>query len=610
MSSFITSDSKKIVYVLKSSRIDPYDIERLIGISPVNVILELDDSYFSEVVIKALLERVNTYSSYSSRSNSEIIPRLLKLSNLDADTLKKIIKLDVRNEYKEEISNNSAYDTSVKAFYIINKSDISDEELDEFFGLNISEKEVIELIESHPTENIYKRAINYPDATNELYLFLIDNICANNRKIRNYLDLINLLLSKDLDERCLCEILEKITDMKIIESTARHPNAGLEVSKKLNFIVDKFNESDQSTLMALSAEVKSKVMHEMYDIEEEEDVTEMLRRNVEDGMSTMLWGASGVGKSSRVFEIDPTATLLILKNGMLPEEVIGGKEPNGEPGKIYPPHWYVVLCKKCKDEPERKHILFIDEFTNVNDTIKNLVWEVVGNRLVNGHEEWPLPENCSIVVAGNRPEESSAVRIDSSGGVMPAPLHNRIDSMIEIKFDVDEWQKWALETDPNTGNLRIHPIVYSFCMAHCEECMFTNFNPEDVTQPFLTPRKWETLSRALYSAEKRGKNHHISNQRIISILGNNNISHAFISHYERLPIDMNKIVMGLYREEDFASLEDKMYALGVVIAEYDGDPVAIESFILECLGDEYLAIYNTMKGVRKATLEVASRGGK
>lgn len=431
-----------------------------------------------------------------------------------------------------------------------------------------------------------------------------------NRKIRNYLDLINLLLSKDLDERCLCEILEKITDMKIIESTARHPNAGLEVSKKLNFIVDKFNESDQSTLMALSAEVKSKVMHEMYDIEEEEDVTEMLRRNVEDGMSTMLWGASGVGKSSRVFEIDPTATLLILKNGMLPEEVIGGKEPNGEPGKIYPPHWYVVLCKKCKDEPERKHILFIDEFTNVNDTIKNLVWEVVGNRLVNGHEEWPLPENCSIVVAGNRPEESSAVRIDSSGGVMPAPLHNRIDSMIEIKFDVDEWQKWALETDPNTGNLRIHPIVYSFCMAHCEECMFTNFNPEDVTQPFLTPRKWETLSRALYSAEKRGKNHHISNQRIISILGNNNISHAFISHYERLPIDMNKIVMGLYREEDFASLEDKMYALGVVIAEYDGDPVAIESFILECLGDEYLAIYNTMKGVRKATLEVASRGGK
>ena len=181
--------------------------------------------------------------------------------------------------------------------------------------------------------------------------------------------------------------------------------------------------------------------------------------------------------------------------------------------------------------------------------------------------------------------------------------------MIEIQFDVDEWQKWALETDPKTGNLRIHPIVYSFCISHADKVMFSNFNPEKVTEPFLSPRKWETLSRAIYSAEKRGPFNHISDARIASIIGNNEISAAFISHYERLPIDMNKIIMGKYKESDFPSIDDKLYALGMIIANYNGDEIAIESFILDCLGDEYLSIYHNMKDSRNSVLASMNREG-
>ena len=73
--------------------------------------------------------------------------------------------------------------------------------------------------------------------------------------------------------------------------------------------------------------------------------------------------------------------------------------------------------------------------------------------------------------------------------------------------------------------------------------------------------------------------------------------------------------MGEYTEEDFPSLEDKMYALGIIIAQYNGDQETIESFILECLGDEFLSVYNNMRNERKAVLEatdtnVSMNGGK
>ena len=67
---------------------------------------------------------------------------------------------------------------------------------------------------------------------------------------------------------------------------------------------------------------------------------------------------------------------------------------------------------------------------------------------------------------------------------------------------------------------------------------------------------------------------------------------------------MSRIEKGTYRESDFKNIDDKLYALGMIIATYEGDEVTIENFILKCLGDEYLSIYNTMKSLRKAVLEI------
>lgn len=558
----------------------------------------------------------SSYSSYDySRSDnaSGLYKSIITNPACTEKVLVEVLSCTSSRSVLDEVVKSPLAGKDVKIGIIMKNSSLSEEDIEAFFAIpGLTVDDVIKMIKAKPScYEVIDKALDLPFANSELYKTVVSVIYGDRKVQKGNRDLLKKILDKDVPEIILVEIVRKTVSIDVVKMVIANKNANLNVVAALLVAADRFTEAEKKEILGMASKLKSDIISKIYKIEEEENVTEILRRNIEDGMSTMLWGPSGVGKSSRVFEIDPTATLLILKNGMLPEEVIGGKEPNGEPGKIYPPHWYVVLCQKCKAEPDRKHVLFIDEFTNVNDTIKNLVWEVVGNRLVNGHEEWPLPENCSIVVAGNRPEESSAVRIDMAGGVMPAPLHNRIDSMIEIQFDIDEWQKWALETDSNTGNLRIHPIVYSFCVAHADKVMFTAFNPEDITSPFLSPRKWEALSRAIYAAEARGGEYtHISNGRILSILGNNDIARAFIAHYERLPIDMKKIENGEYTEDDFPSVEDKLYALGIVIAKYQGDDVAIEDFIVECLGDEYLSIYNNMKKVRNSVLQASKPEGK
>ena len=559
-------------------------------------------------VIMEVLKKMNTDNIMSDYEKEEIFKEILNSPHCSNEIVMEILKGHPEGEVYDIIKCLPNMNSKeMKLALMVSKRNIDTEDIDEILALDgLTDEDYITLIDMLNKILIIRKILEKDKLGTKVYLRIIEEFENLSYYHENEIKGFALkILERDVPEVVLCELAKNVDSLEVIRKIGAHKNAGTNVATTLKVIAENncSNERASEEVYKIAEEVKQRVLKGMFTIEEENDVTEILRANIEDGLSTMLWGPSGVGKSSRVFEIDPTTTLLILKNGMLPEEVIGGKEPNGEPGEIYPPHWYVVLCEKCKAEPDRKHVLFIDEFTNVSDTIKNLVWEVIGNRLVNGHEEWPLPENCSIVVAGNRLEESSAVRVSSDGTVMPQPLHNRIDSHLEIIFDIDEWQRWALETNPKTGKLKIHPIVYSFCVAHADDVMFTSYNSEDVTEPFLTPRKWETLSKAIYKVEERGEMHHISNARIKSIIGNNAIAEAFIAHYERLPLDMSKIESGEYMPEDFMSIEDKLYALGMAIAKYEGDEMAIESFIVECLGEEYYSIYNSMKGLKESIKE-------
>ena len=312
----------------------------------------------------------------------------------------------------------------------------------------------------------------------------------------------------------------------------------------------------------------------------------------------MLWGKSGVGKTRRIEEIDPEYTSIILRDGMLPEEVVGGKEPNGEPGMVYPPEWYKLLCEKCKDG--KQHVLFIDELTNVKDTTKTLVWDIIGQRCVSGNR-WPLPSNSVVVAAGNRAEESSAVRTDVNGNELPEPLRRRFVSHIEIPLDMATWQEWALETNSGTGKLNIHPSILSFCISHGNECMYSEYDKEmNGIEPPLDPRRWEYVSRTVYAAEERGAIP--SKERLEKMIGRDLAASVF-DMLQRPKIKMELVEAGKYQAEHFPNIDNKLFALGEVLRSSTNNERAVQEFVEGCLGEDMGVIYEVMKTQRKGALD-------
>ena len=81
---------------------------------------------------------------------------------------------------------------------------------------------------------------------------------------------------------------------------------------------------------------------------------------VNNGFQVMLHGPSGVGKSRRVAETDPDFTSIVLRNGMLPEEVMGLTIYPDDDARL--PKWYLDYLKKSGKDANID--LFLSEAKN------------------------------------------------------------------------------------------------------------------------------------------------------------------------------------------------------------------------------------------------------
>ncbi|MBQ4535927.1 MAG: ATP-binding protein, partial [Clostridia bacterium] len=130
---------------------------------------------------------------------------------------------------------------------------------------------------------------------------------------------------------------------------------------------EKEEEEEVSSKPKKKAEIKNANLLKVTISDKELSVDEQIKFYIDNGKSFMLHGPSGVGKTRRVEEADPDFVSIVLRNGMLPEEVIGKTIfPNNDTAKEslwMPPVWYTNLCQKCEAEPEKNHVLFIDEIT-------------------------------------------------------------------------------------------------------------------------------------------------------------------------------------------------------------------------------------------------------
>jgi len=334
-------------------------------------------------------------------------------------------------------------------------------------------------------------------------------------------------------------------------------------------------------------------------------VKEQIDFYVQNRMSFMLHGPSGVGKTARVCEIDPDLTSIGLVDGILPEDVVGkvrypdgkerpfvkvdadGKVVEAEEGGIWSkPDWYVELCKKCGEQPNINHVLFIDEVTNAGPNSQSLIFHVASSKSV-GVNKGKLPDNAVVVLAGNSKEESSAAHN------MPEPLFRKMFGHIYLKPDIPDWLEWGSEKNikyPEDKNrLNVHPIVASFVATYGEKVFYLVYNEEESKDWTLDPRGWVQVSDIIYNNKGVVRRELLKNKIGLELAEN------FMEYAKYPPLTLNEVLKGEYEASDIPEKSDAKLALTLSMRYVDDKNVKkVRQFVAQNLGKENEAIFDSV----------------
>ena len=295
---------------------------------------------------------------------------------------------------------------------------------------------------------------------------------------------------------------------------------------------------------------------------------EIIRGAIESGVAVFLHGQSSEGKSARVKQIDPTCEIIYLRNAT-PESLNGKSVYNQATGEMMdvPPTWLKKLQEKCEKEPDRYHIVFLDEITNALPSIQGIAFNIVLDREVNGI--WKLPDNARIVAAGNDMKDSLAAN------QLAEPLFNRF-AHVYIKTTTESWLKWASENN-------IHPAIYSYIAYKKGETLRSKYDGE---KPNADPRKWEMASKMLYAT---------GSPEMLRALVGEDITREFVQFCNQQVITLDDVINGTYTDKDIQALNTaERYATTMGLSQVDEDNLEKVRGFVTGLGAEFGAIFDAL----------------
>ena len=295
---------------------------------------------------------------------------------------------------------------------------------------------------------------------------------------------------------------------------------------------------------------------------------EIIKGAIESGVAVFLHGPSSEGKSARVKQIDPTCEIIYLRNAT-PESLNGKSVYNQATGEMIDvkPTWLKKLEEKCEKEPDRFHIVFLDEITNALPSIQGIAFNIVLDREVNGI--WKLPENARIVAAGNDMKDSLAAN------ELAEPLFNRF-AHVYIKTTTESWLKWASEHN-------IHPAIYSYIAYKKGKTLRSKYDGE---KPNADPRKWEMASKMLYAT---------GSPEMLRALVGEDITREFVQFCNQQVITLDDVLNGNYTDRDIQALNTaERYATTMGLSQVDDNNLEkVRSFVVG-LGAEFGAIFDVL----------------
>lgn len=335
--------------------------------------------------------------------------------------------------------------------------------------------------------------------------------------------------------------------------------AGVQFNKERNYKTRNFDRTDIKTFMDryLSRDlVQSRGIGQQsqtratstttrnenpYNLEfDEVSESDIIRGAIESNVSVFLHGKPGCGKSDRVKQLDPDFIELNLSH--LDPELLDGLagEKDGKAVHIKPP-WLEELEAKCQEEPDKIHILFLEELTNASQMMQSKAYGIALDKKVAGR--WKIPENARVVAAGNELEDSLVAN------EMAEPLYDRF-AHVNIETTVEGWLEWAVTPESFYERLdykkqeeprqKIHPAIYAFIAYKGDEVLRTPYNREN-PQPHADPRRWKMASDMLYAS---------NNPNTIRAIVGEDLTRDFISFCMMPTITIQDVIKGNYTEQD------------------------------------------------------------
>ena len=313
----------------------------------------------------------------------------------------------------------------------------------------------------------------------------------------------------------------------------------------------------------------------------EEEIIEIC---INSNIAVFLHGETGVGKTERMLALDKNLELIDF--GCTSSDGFTGiiaKDFNSKELCLYEPYWYKSLCEKCKNEPDKLHILFLEELTNAKSDVQKVAFEVTLNKtLTNSGFRLKLPKNAVVCAAGNEASESR------SANKLSAPLFGRF-AHVYIDTNSDEWLKWALKRKKEEKQLiykeqkiesTIHPAIIDYIRVKRDEVLRTPF---DGQTPNADPRKWALASKALYQS---------NNPNVLRAFVGESITQDFIQFSQMNLILIDDVLNDRVNVNDIPFDPSLRWQITIFLSAVDDDNVDKVRDFVSKLGKEFLAVFD------------------
>ena len=313
----------------------------------------------------------------------------------------------------------------------------------------------------------------------------------------------------------------------------------------------------------------------------EEEIIEIC---IDCNIAVFMHGKTGVGKTERMLTLD--RNLELIDFGCTSSDGFTGiiaKDFNSKELFLYEPYWYKSLCEKCKAEPDKIHILFLEELTNAKNDLQKVAFEVTLNKtLTNSGFRLELPENAVVCAAGNEASESR------SANLLSEPLFGRF-AHVYITTDSEEWLKWALKRKKagkqliyrkQEENNSIHPAIVDYIRVNGDKVLRTQY---DGINPNADPRKWALASKALYQS---------NNPNVLRAFIGETLTQDFIKFCKMNLITVDDVLNDRCKIEDVPFDPSLRWYTTICLTTVDDDNVDKVRQFVSGLGKEFLAVFD------------------